>query len=763
MKRTITLLALVAICANVFAANVTSELPREYFPKQREPSKVDYNGFAFDLFNEMQKASEGGNVVCSPLSAQMALNMVANGAAGNTLEEMRQAMGTAGCPTQDINESNAQLMKTLTRERTMPEHSDWIHTEKDLPQIAIANGIWTRVPLYAQFVQTNQTYYEAEVHDGVDFGLQETMDAIDHWVSDKTRGTIPSIHEDPDGNIATMLINALYFKGAWTAPFEKAETSNSTFTNADGREVTVPMMHQQTYAPYAKLSACQAVRLAYFGESGELSMTLYLPDEGAQDFRLTEDVWNEVRKNASPGIVVLRVPRFEADTETNLNDMLQLMGIRDAFDMCSADFSAMSPSPLYIDKVKQLCHIAVDEDGTEASAVTVISAKETSAWGGKSLTLNRPFYFTIEDNATGTVLFAGQINELRNTADEEIGDYMPYAQGGKVWKMGQFSWDSDGAGMLEYHYLDGDTLVGGRRCHKMMRMELRPDGGQTSYMGAMYEASRLVYMALPGTEDFLLLYDFASKEGMRVDAYNLMEHWKMSFSTGATAASSTSCYKGACQAMNCAGFGPFDWMLGVGHLGFYNMPPMTTGSALRLMECRVGDEILYRDESLRDGVTPPDETEMQKNRLDFTHVVKSQPKAPRHRVAGQDVDALTGEYSAKSLYVSLLPLTGAYTVTLTDSSDNAVYTKQVQTDNVLAIDTDLSGYDNGDYTLTVENALESFTAALTLGDANGIESPLPTLPRGGDDVLYDLQGRRLDGKSLPKGIYIRHGEKVLVR
>ena len=400
--------ALLLLCLHMMVGSVSA---------QEETRTLDYNGFAFRLFNQMKTEAGEQNVVCSPLSVELAMNMQANGAAGNTLQEIQQVFGTAGQSLDEVNIYNAKLMQTMARERKLTEKDKmYAFTEESLPIVAFANGIWTRVSLYDSFIKTNQTYYDAEVEQDVNFGLQETMDAIDTWVSEKTHGTIPSINEDPDPNIASILINALYFKGQWAVPFETGATWDDHFRNADGEDALVPMMHLSETFPYAELRSCKAVRLAY-ATDGEFSMTLFLPNEEAEDFQLTKDLWNEAQQGMKRQSVALSMPRFTVDTETDLNSVLQSMGLREAFIYGVADFSRMSPNELYIDLIKQLCHVAVDEKGTEASAVTVIMSEETAIPQYKKFEANRPFCFTIEDNGTGTVLFVGEINELEDSGN----------------------------------------------------------------------------------------------------------------------------------------------------------------------------------------------------------------------------------------------------------------------------------------------------------------------------------------------------------
>ena len=216
-------------------------------------------------------------------------------------------------------------------------------------------------------------------------------------------------------------------------------------------------------------------------------------------------------------------------------------------------------------------------------------------------------------------------------------------------------------------------------------------------------------------------------------------------------------------------------MQGVGALGLYNRTDVKKdGKQLRLMECTLGDEVLYYDASLIDGVTPAEQQEARKNRLDFTHVVKPRPKvkAVQHRAEGSDGEILSGEYSTKELFVNFLPLKGKYNVTLTDAEGEEVYTKQVQTDNVLALNTDIAKYAAGTYTLTVENDEESYEASFVI-EGTGIDGLSHSSSQIGTGVIYDLQGKKItqaipplgQGRRglLPKGLYIMNGKKVLIK
>ena len=195
-------------------------------------------------------------------------------------------------------------------------------------------------------------------------------------------------------------------------------------------------------------------------------------------------------------------------------------------------------------------------------------------------------------------------------------------------------------------------------------------------------------------------------------------------------------------------------------MGLYSLDTsIMYGGFFRLQSCTVGDEVLYYDSSLM-----PQESEAKKKKLDFTHVIKAQPRAPRHRAQQEGTETLEGEYSVSELFVRLNALMGDYTATLTDASGRVVYQKTVLTDNVLALSTALTAYGPGNYVLTLENDEEAYTATLNIGP-NGIEEVQEVQGSGGSkgskvQGLYDLQGRRLM-KAPEKGLYIQDGKKVL--
>ncbi len=374
--------------------------------------------------------------------------------------------------------------------------------------------------------------------------------------------------------------------------------------------------------------------------------------------------------------------------------------------------------------------------------------------------------------------------------------YRPFIEEGKVWKVGWFPGGMNTAQKLDYYYFEGDSIIDGRQCKKMMcRHEANERWGNpepwTEYVGAICEKERRVYCVFPDKHDFMLLYDFATPIGEKIDIYD-----------PSTDDKSNSCiierrffdtneyYKGYSTAValyqelwededhNV----PMDydrehlcyWKEGIGssvpldnvfHYGW-------AGNYYHGMSCTIGDEVLYYIPYLKDGVTPPDGADVKKHWIDFTHIKKPRPKAPaRERTANEtDEENLTGEYSDHELFVNLKILSGAYTVTLKDAADNVVYRRDVQTSSTIALNTDLTKYPAGTYMLVVENSEEQYTATLTLPLDDTAVRDLPSIVncKMSNCKWYDLSGRQIrpssfDLRHLPKGVYIRDGRKVVVR
>ena len=373
---------------------------------ETEQQVVDaQNRFGLELFRAVSQDEGASNVFISPLSVSVALGMTLNGADGDTYEEMRQTLEFHGLTQAEINESYRDLI-------------DLLHGLDPKVVFEIANSIWYRegVQVEQAFLDANEDYFDSEVR-ALDFADPAATDAINGWVDAKTRGKIEEILDSVDPSVVMYLINAIYFNGTWTYEFDKDDTQDRPFANADGSSTTVPMMAQEADLAYFETDRLQAVDLPY-GDS-LYSMTVVLPREGVDVSDLTdvldEVMWLDWVSRFEPAAVSLRLPRFKMEYEKTLNEILTSMGMGIAFDAGRADFSRIrSSGGLWIDYVKHKSFVEVDEEGTEAAAVTVVAIVECAGCGGSIATMHvdRPFLFFIREQHSGTILFAGQVMTL---------------------------------------------------------------------------------------------------------------------------------------------------------------------------------------------------------------------------------------------------------------------------------------------------------------------------------------------------------------
>ncbi len=376
------------------------------------------NVFAFKLLKEIASEQPATNIFISPYSASTVLQMVANGAAGQTKTEMQKALRTSTASTglsgADLNAANKQIAQSL-------------HDGNADVILEIANGIWyhKKAVVKPDFIACNKEFFGATV-EPLDFADSRSADVINHWASEKTHGRIPQIADpamlDPIyGRL--FLANAVYFKGKWSDPFDKNDTHDRPFYLRDGSQENVPMMSKSKTFTYRNGTGYQAVRLPYKDEN--LAMYVFLPDTNSSPEKLLRlmngDVWRRITK---PGFADedgdLQLPKFKMDYSVKLVQPLQELGMKMAFDATNADFSGISPQQLYISEVLQKSFVEVKEEGTEAAAVTGIAMTEAASMPiippkHFEMIVNRPFLFLIEDNQTGTILFMGLIYDPSNT------------------------------------------------------------------------------------------------------------------------------------------------------------------------------------------------------------------------------------------------------------------------------------------------------------------------------------------------------------
>ncbi|WP_096626181.1 serpin family protein [Calothrix sp. NIES-3974] len=379
-----------------------TEVPRINQPMTPDPKIIAANTkFGFKLFTEVQKQDQNQNIFVSPASVAMALAMTYNGASGSTQEKMAQTLELQGFSLEQINSTNAELAQLLTN----PDEK---------VKLTIANSLWANQNIQFQpdFLQRNRDFYNAKVTN-LNFAANDATNQINNWVKDNTQGKIEKIVEQIHPNQALFLINAIYFKGNWSREFDKNQTTDLPFYLPSGQQKQHPMMSQRGKYRYYETPEFQAVSLPY-GKDGKISMYVFLPKENsslaALQQNLNSENWQKWMGEFNQRQGLVRLPKFKMDYDVNLNDALTALGMGEAFTD-KANFSGMGKN-LSISEVKHKTFVEVNEEGTEAAAVTSVGIVRLSAVQEEppfEMVVDRPFFTAIRDNQTGSILFMGSI------------------------------------------------------------------------------------------------------------------------------------------------------------------------------------------------------------------------------------------------------------------------------------------------------------------------------------------------------------------
>jgi len=360
--------------------------------------------FGFKLFAEVLKADRSRNIFISPSSLAQALAMTYNGASGETQQVMAQALELKGISLEEINSENAALKALLAN----PEPQ---------VQLATANSLWANKNYHFEpgFRALIQEFYQAQLTT-LDFSDRRSQDTINNWVKQNTQGKIDKIVDGLRADDVLFLINAIYFKGSWTNKFDKQQTTQLPFHLASGQQKPIMMMSQTGKYKYYENPDFQAVKLPY--GNGRISLEVYLPKQinGLSGFEknLNAENWEKWQSQFSPKAGYIRIPRLSMDYEIELKKTLTALGMGQAFSS-QANFERMGKN-IAISEVKHKTFVDVNEEGTEAAAVTstrmvTLSAPMPTREAPFRLIVDRPFFCAIRDQKTGSVLFMGSIVE----------------------------------------------------------------------------------------------------------------------------------------------------------------------------------------------------------------------------------------------------------------------------------------------------------------------------------------------------------------
>jgi len=398
MKYGMRFLLVIVVVTSVACGGSNTQGPNVRDLTEIEQSLVQSsNSFGFKLLSEVVGQSDGGNVFISPLSVSIALGMTYNGTAGTTEEGMRACLEFGDLNREEINQGYQDLIELLC------------NMDPDVT-MEVANSIWYRegFEVLQSFIDAMLTFFDALV-TAVDFTDPGTVDVINAWVAEKTHDKIDKILNETYADMVMVLINAIYFKGTWTYEFDPEDTRDGTFHASDSDQ-TVKMMNMHGELSYQENQDFQAVDLPYGHEL--FSMTVFLPREGksVDDIiaMLTDQNWSAWMAGFEVQEIDLALPRFELEYDKVLNDVLKALGMQDAFDPMVADFSGIKPDhDMWISEVKHKTYVKVNEEGTEAAAVTSVTVVDSAA--GPFMTVDRPFLFVIHDKNSKAMMFMGKI------------------------------------------------------------------------------------------------------------------------------------------------------------------------------------------------------------------------------------------------------------------------------------------------------------------------------------------------------------------
>ena len=357
-----------------------------------------------------------GNWSVSPYSIRLCLAMLANGAKGETQQELLNALSIDDLDA--FNQSVKELLETYD-------------SYARIMSLETANSLWLNQSqlggegeFLPDYVRGMDEFFRAAVEEVTN---ADSVERVNAWVSEKTHGKIPTILTEDNREFVTALVNAVYFKAAWENEFNEERTDKADFTNADGTTGTVDMMHQTDGFDYYATPGIEALEMPYknyavdnevgdnweYFRDADFSMYLIKADD-------TLDVQNFLdNAEFTYGDVNVSVPKFKVEYSAALDEALQALGVQTAYDPENADLTAMlDPSSLpgqqhFLDTVLHKTYIAVDEKGTEAAAVTAAMTGEGSAMPSRpelvrTFTADEPFWFVIRDNAKGEILFVGR-------------------------------------------------------------------------------------------------------------------------------------------------------------------------------------------------------------------------------------------------------------------------------------------------------------------------------------------------------------------
>lgn len=383
----------------------------------------DYNDFAFGLFARLTKEHPNENVFISPTSAAVALAMMRQGAKGQTERELMDVLHATNLGATNFSIANTELLNDLTQSNPSAI-------------LEVANSIWASrdATIKQEFTSQLNRAFGASARNA-NLTDPQTILEMNQWVSSKTHGKISGIADRPfDPGTKMVLLDAVYFKGTWERKFNPALAQNRQFFPGAKQGVDRPFMVQNGGFSYVDFDSVQGVYLPYVGE--KIGMYIFLPHKSltsasmlfpdghevfanasnkketahfAEFFRdLNAQNWKDWTSRLGYHEGTLELPKFKLNLSFDLKKPLMDLGMKSAFS-AGADFSGISDEPTCIGELKQQTFVEINEEGTEAAAVTKVVTDGFGVPETFLMVVNSPFFVAIVDQQTQAIIFMGVI------------------------------------------------------------------------------------------------------------------------------------------------------------------------------------------------------------------------------------------------------------------------------------------------------------------------------------------------------------------
>lgn len=362
------------------------------------------NQFGFKLFNQVFHPNQGQNVLISPSSIALALTMTYNGANGETKQAIASALNLSQPEFLRLEDVNLGYQKL---------QQNWQQADSSV-QLSLAHSLWAKegIPFKHQFLKNNREYYSAQITN-LNFTNSGTKNIINSWVKEASFGRIEDIAKTTNPKDVLLSIDAASFKGNWASQFDIQLTKSESFHLSDNFSKPHPLMSQTGEYQYYDNKQFQAVSLPFADD--RFSMYIFLPRESSNLATFAEQLtlsnWQKWMRQFHPTAGVLKIPRFQLEYEVSLNEALTNLGMGVVFQDDRADFSAMTSQSVFIDRFTHKALVEVNEEGAKTTEIKMSNPTINVLDRANSfqMTVNRPFFFAIGDNQTGTILFMGSI------------------------------------------------------------------------------------------------------------------------------------------------------------------------------------------------------------------------------------------------------------------------------------------------------------------------------------------------------------------